>query len=248
MIGIYKITSPNNRVYIGQTLDWERRLKEYNHIKYSKKQVKLHYSFNKYSISNHIFEFIEQCEINQLNERERYWQDFYNCLHHGLNCRLTTSKDKSGFISETTKQNMRGKIRTGIVKANISNSLVEYYKNNPHPIKGFKRGTCNNKLTKEQVLEIRQLLIDGHIIVDIAKIYNVSKPTIQQIKEGKTWQSLGNFKLVTRQSRISPDIINELYIMFSNHNSVKEIQFKLHICISTIAKYRKLWKQLKKLD
>jgi len=39
-----------------------------------------------------------------LNERERYWQDFYDVIgENGLNCRLTITTDKSGRFSEETK-------------------------------------------------------------------------------------------------------------------------------------------------
>jgi 2-C-methyl-D-erythritol 4-phosphate cytidylyltransferase len=33
MIGIYKITSPNKRVYIGQTINYNKRLVSYKNIK-----------------------------------------------------------------------------------------------------------------------------------------------------------------------------------------------------------------------
>ena len=48
-------------------------------------------------VGNNIkFEIIEQCILTQLNERERYWQDYYDVLGiNGLNCKLTETKDKS---------------------------------------------------------------------------------------------------------------------------------------------------------
>ena len=40
-------------------------------------------------------EVIEECEIGQLNERERYYQEFYNVLSvNGLNCQLVKTNDK----------------------------------------------------------------------------------------------------------------------------------------------------------
>jgi group I intron endonuclease len=89
MIGIYKITSPSSKIYIGQSIDIERRFKNYKSLSQTKKQVMLHYSFKKYGINNHLFEIIEQCSIESLNIRERYWQDYYNVIEDGLNCLLT---------------------------------------------------------------------------------------------------------------------------------------------------------------
>jgi group I intron endonuclease len=104
--GIYKITSPSGRVYIGQSVDIHRRSKEYK--KGSKKQSRLNKSIIKYGWHLHTFEIIEECEIKYLNERERYWQDFYEVLgKNGLNCTLTKYKDKSGELSPNTKIKIR---------------------------------------------------------------------------------------------------------------------------------------------
>lgn len=104
MIGIYKITSPNNRIYIGQSLNIEKRFNQYNRLKNCKSQIKLYRSFLKHSVENHFFEIIEECSVELLNERERYWQDYYNVLNGGLNCILTSTKDRKKIFSKETKQ------------------------------------------------------------------------------------------------------------------------------------------------
>ena len=38
LIGIYKITSPSNKIYIGQSLDIDRRFKTYKNINKVKRQ------------------------------------------------------------------------------------------------------------------------------------------------------------------------------------------------------------------
>jgi group I intron endonuclease len=102
MVGIYKIVSPSNKIYIGQSVDIERRFISYKKLK-CKKQSKLYSSFISYGVESHIFEVIEECLDTQLNIRERYWQDFYNVLEDGLNLMLTKIGDKSGRASEETK-------------------------------------------------------------------------------------------------------------------------------------------------
>lgn len=105
MVGIYKITSPSGKIYIGQSVDIRRRLKEYKKLK-SYKQPKLHRSFLKYGFDSHIVEIVEKCLIEELNDRERYYQDLFDCLHSGLNCYPTQSTDKSGKHSEETKKKL----------------------------------------------------------------------------------------------------------------------------------------------
>lgn len=103
MTGIYKITSPNNRVYVGQSIDVENRFKEYGRLK-CKGQSRLYNSLKKYGVENHKFEVIEECAVENLNERERYWQDYYDVLSKkGLNCTLVKANGLSGKRSyETT--------------------------------------------------------------------------------------------------------------------------------------------------
>jgi len=106
MIGIYKITSPSGKIYIGQTTNFTKR-KNYYRNGAKPYQVRIHNSLQKYGYDAHTIEFIEQCLLENLNERERYWQDFYDVIgENGLNCRLTETKDKSGFISDESKSKM----------------------------------------------------------------------------------------------------------------------------------------------
>jgi len=103
MTGIYKITSPNSKVYIGQSIDITKRWNSHRQSINNKKKTKLINSFLKYGVDNHIFEIIEICEQKDLNIRERYWQDYYNVVNEGLNLKLTQTDDKSGSLSEETK-------------------------------------------------------------------------------------------------------------------------------------------------
>lgn len=103
MVGIYKITSPSGKIYIGQSVDIERRFHQYERLE-CKGQTHLYRSFLKYSFEAHSIEIIEECSIDSLNERERYWQEFYDVIKGGLNCKLTTTKDKTGYFSDQTKK------------------------------------------------------------------------------------------------------------------------------------------------
>jgi group I intron endonuclease len=105
MIGIYKITSPSGRIYIGQSINIEKRWVRYSNEKCIS-QTKLYNSFKKYGVKNHKFETIEECEFEQLNIRERYWQEFYDCIENGLNCILTKTDEKPLVRSIETRQKL----------------------------------------------------------------------------------------------------------------------------------------------
>ena len=107
MVGIYKITSPTGKVYIGQSTNIEQRFQYYKKLN-CVQQVKLFRSLQKYKPENHNFEIIEECEESRLNLRERYWQEQYDVLNRekGLNLRYTKINSKSGTMSEETKARM----------------------------------------------------------------------------------------------------------------------------------------------
>lgn len=85
MIGIYKITNPKGKVYIGKSINIEKRLEYYKYISLRKTQHKLNNSISKYGFENHILEIIEECDEEQLNKREIYWISYYDSVKSGLN-------------------------------------------------------------------------------------------------------------------------------------------------------------------
>jgi len=84
--GIYKITSPTNKVYIGQSTNILFRFGAYKRLN-CKKQTYLYNSFLKHGVENHTFEIIEECSIDILNEREVYYVELYDTFNskNGLN-------------------------------------------------------------------------------------------------------------------------------------------------------------------
>lgn len=84
MIGIYKITSPSGKIYIGQSCDIDRRFKSYKNISQRcKQQPALYNSLMKYTPENHIFEIEEILNDGiqeNLNDREIFYIDKYKNL------------------------------------------------------------------------------------------------------------------------------------------------------------------------
>lgn len=104
--GIYKITNPIGKVYIGESKDINDRWKVYKNPINCRSQRLLYNSFVKYGVENHTFEVIEECIFDELLCKERFWQDEYNVLNKnvGLNLKLTKCGDTKGEHSEETKK------------------------------------------------------------------------------------------------------------------------------------------------
>lgn len=105
-IGIYKITNPNGKIYIGQSINIEKRIYKYKTLN-CKNQFKLYNSINKYTWKIHKFEIIEECSISQLNELES-WYKLCCVINYGWsNCLFCNIIDNEFRIkSEETKFKM----------------------------------------------------------------------------------------------------------------------------------------------
>jgi group I intron endonuclease len=206
MIGIYKITSPSNKIYIGQSVNLKTRFRKYKYLN-CKRQTHLYNSFVKYGVENHKFEIIEECSLEQLNEREIYWGNYFNVLDkNGLNLRLGDARgkcseemkqkigkgNKNKIMSEEAKQKISKALKGRLVtwetpgpkgykyteeqKQKLSNGLKEYYKNN-------KDFPTKNKIVSELIVkEIREKYSTGNYSKsDLSREYNVSWGTIKNI-------------------------------------------------------------------
>ncbi len=80
LVGIYKITSPSGKVYIGQSWNIDIRFNAYRNAR-CKSQQKLYNSLLKYGHESHKFEIIDQLSesVSQdiMNEKEQYYIDYY---------------------------------------------------------------------------------------------------------------------------------------------------------------------------
>ena len=111
---IYKSTNKiTEKIYIGQTTHTlDKRIK--NHIKESKIESNRPFmtSIKNYGIGNFVFEIIDSADnLNELNDKEIYWIDFYNSVSpNGYNVtgggqgkKMKTTKELSRIISEGLK-------------------------------------------------------------------------------------------------------------------------------------------------
>ena len=84
MVGIYKITKKENgKSYIGQSNDILRRFGEHKR----NQEIPIDIAIQKYGVDAFTFEIIEECSLDDLNEREKFWIAEYNTYKgFGYNC------------------------------------------------------------------------------------------------------------------------------------------------------------------
>lgn len=81
--GIYKITSPSGRIYIGQSTNIEIRWYKYKKL-HCLSQTRLYNSLKKYGYEHHIFEIIEKVDQSELRTKEKYYIETYKNLGYNL--------------------------------------------------------------------------------------------------------------------------------------------------------------------
>jgi group I intron endonuclease len=146
---IYRITNKlNNKIYIGQTIytldiRWKKHLWNVKH----RKNVYLYNAINHYGPENFLIEEIEKCtNINELNQRETYWIQYYKSNQKEFGYNMTTGgdnrtlnpelvakiaktrRDKNQHLSVEHKQAIsnfnKGKILSKITRQKISTALI----------------------------------------------------------------------------------------------------------------------------
>lgn len=203
--GIYKITNlVNGKVYIGQSLDiykrWEEHKYNINYSKYS--GILLYKAFNKYGLNNFKFEIVEVCEEYELDNKEKFYIDYFNSYigfdnSNGYNMTLG-GEGQTGIKWTEERKRKRSKLMKGRspwnkgLKYHNQKMKGRFVKEN-NPFYGKKH-------TKEAIEKIRKaalnrkpynrikVVCDGIIfesITECAKFYNINPTTLSDWLSGK---------------------------------------------------------------
>jgi len=153
--GIYKITSPSGKIYIGQSVNINDRFRKYKRYDCEDQQA-LFNSFKKHGVENHNFEIIHICDINELNDLEIHYSNLFNSTnkYSGLNIRLCGGA--KGLHSEETKKKIGLAHKGKIVSEKTKQILRDINK-------GKHDGKNNNNYGKKMSEELKAKLLSIRI-------------------------------------------------------------------------------------
>lgn len=145
MIGIiYKYTDPNGKSYIGQTLDEERRKKEFLDLRVEYAGKKINEARIAIGPENFDYEILEQIEceniasaLAELNTKESYYIGKFNTYDNGYNMTMGG-------------EGVRGMVYSDELKEKISLSLKKYFETHENPFKGKKHKKETIELLRER--------------------------------------------------------------------------------------------------
>lgn len=214
--GVYKITFPNNKNYIGISNNIYRRMLEHNTD--FRKNLLIQRAIQKYGKITE-FDIIE--EISPENRelmriREKFWiavfhsnkREFgYNISEGGDGADLGSNNSQAKLTEEQFQQVYKDLIDDKLSLQQIADKYEMNLSsisrlNNGHtyfhsaiiyPIRKGKPGVTgvnsgNSKFSKEDVNDIIKMLVENKLTIkQIASLYNVYDSTIRNINNGKTY-------------------------------------------------------------
>jgi hypothetical protein len=110
VVGIYKITSPSGKVYIGQSVDIEKRFKTYLRCS-CKSQKKLLASLIKHKPENHKYEILMVCEKEELSKYEKHFVDAYGSFNSDIGLNLRDGGGNGAKLSEDQKSKISNSLK-----------------------------------------------------------------------------------------------------------------------------------------
>ena len=179
---IYKITNNiNNKVYIGQTT-MSTKLRFQNHISSCRRGknncYKLYRAFRKYGFENFSVETLEECLASELNEREKYWIEFYDSTKFGYNVSI------GGNVTRTSKKLDENEVIRLFNEGNAATKIARMLHVNTYKISDILRkhnvvfGQEKQKISDTIHEEIVNLYSKGYGSYKIGKILGINKSTI----------------------------------------------------------------------
>lgn len=171
--GIYMITNPNKRIYIGLSTDIESRWRAYKHLCNIKTQKLLYRSMKKYGYDAHNFKILEECNVDSLSDREIFWIQnkksyFYENKKIGLN--LTKGGD---YPPKQTKPKTK-EHRKKISQANKGR------KHSKETIEKIRKARAKQIFSKESI-EKRAKKLRGRV----SKLKGRKRPNISEKLKGR---------------------------------------------------------------
>lgn len=196
----------NNKVYIGQAINSEQRFKA--HCRVSRDKLAIDLAINKYGKEHFWYEIIES-QIENYNEKEKYWIQYYNSLapngyniseggeappiYYGEEHPNTKINDEKILEIKKDLRETNLSYKELSKKYNISKSQIASINyginrkniNEDYPIR--KKPNFSGKLNEDDVDSIIQLLKYTYCLTgEIAKEFGVNNTAISDINCGKT--------------------------------------------------------------
>lgn len=174
----------NEKVYIGQT-HVSIKLRFQNHLSAARRGLDyvIGKAIRKYGEDKFYIELLEECTIEELNDREKYWVAFFNSTNNkfgynmsiGGNVVRTTNALDETLVLEMFKQ---GKTSCKIAKElHVHPYKIAAILNKNNIVYGINKQRTS-KLIESTIID---LYLKGYSTIDISKKFNINKTTVRRV-------------------------------------------------------------------
>lgn len=174
----------NNKVYIGQT-KVSLKLRFQNHLSAARndKDYVIGKAIRKYGEENFYIELLEECTIEELNEREKYWISYFNATNNKFGYNMSIGGNVIRTTKELNKDLVISMFNSGIPAYKIAKILHTGVPNITNLLKesNIIYGIDLQRINKLEESMIIDLYLDGYSTVNIGKKFNRNKSTIRGV-------------------------------------------------------------------
>lgn len=239
MIGIYKIENLiNGKIYVGQSTDIEKRWKEHKQIPYRDSKAAeyarhfpLYRAILKYGLENFKFSVIEECTIEELDQKERYWISYYNTFtkegQNGYN--LTSGGDGSRRLYKETIDTIKTLWQQGYTTGEIGKiinkdkHIIISYLKNYEPTYNIQES--NLRAVKQSGIKHRKGIVQYDYCGRYIKYYNSITEANQETKiPVKAIRDSANGRRKGAQT---------FYFIFADDNQEEKLELLMNMYLKT---------------
>lgn len=203
--GIYKIENKiNGKVYIGQSVDIERRWNEHKSRSLSKKHdkdynMKIYKAIRKYGLNNFKLSIIEECSEDKLRDKEIYWINYYNSMDSNFGYNTANGYIPTHFrkLYDNEYNNLCEDLKNNLLslddiskKYNVSLGYIyevnrgDNFRKNEDENYPLRKDNIKNRLSENEITEIKNDLLKGLPLIQIRNKYNICEMDLYRINYG----------------------------------------------------------------
>lgn len=242
--GVYKIeNSKNHKIYIGSSNSIKKRWAQHKRElrNQTHRNSYLQNAWNAYGEECFKFSIIEKCDVDDLQEKEQFWIDYYKSFdrEYGYNICPKAFSLQGIKLTEECKKQISESIRKKLNDpnsdykeknlkqvSNLTKSMIEQY--------GVEFYVCANKLSKEDVLDIYKRGNNGEKPKDLAIEYDVTEYNVYCILSGKSWSHTTGATYNKKFQCLHKDSVLKIVELYDSGKSIDEIAELFNVKVYTI--------------
>ena len=174
----------NDKVYVGQT-KVSLKLRFQNHLSAARngKDYIIGKAIRKYGEDKFYIELLEECTVEELNEREKYWIAFFNSMDNRFGYNISIGGNVIRTTKELDKDMVIKLFNSGIPAFKIAKILHTGVPNVTNLLKSLniRYGVDLQKVDAVEEAMIIDLYLDGYSTVEIGNKFNRNKSTIRRV-------------------------------------------------------------------